>query len=168
MVTRSAPLALSRPACGLVSVLRGQAQRHVLSFSLFTPNSGVDSTEADRLVAMESASARTLVMRFVRACGIAAPPWVRNSCIPQRSYNWFCLLQASAATAQPVTASSHIRPTPAPSARLPRQANPPRTPVPARVPQPLRAFDQRSPRPAFPHHHPPPLPIAHPAPLLPA
>jgi hypothetical protein len=47
-----------------------------VSSLLFTP-SRVDSAEADRLVARDSASAHMPVLRLLRACGITAPPPAR-------------------------------------------------------------------------------------------
>ncbi len=118
-----------------------------------------------RLVAEDSASARTSVLRFMRACVIAAPPPARFSSL--LTFLWCLLLQAAAVTAEPVTAYLQVRPTPTPPARLQHQANPPRAPASARVlPQPLCPLDQRTPPPASPHHHPPLFLIAHPVPSL--
>jgi hypothetical protein len=107
----------------------------------------VDSAEADRLVARDSASARTPVSRFMRACGITVP--LRRVKLPLGSLSWGVLLQAAAATAQPIPASSQIRPAAAPSACLPRQTNPP-----SACPPPCQ---QLNPPPA-PAHHSHPLP----------
>ena len=120
----------------------------------------VDSAEADRLVARDSASAPTSV--------VAIDEGVRHYRTTPGALNFLrfpscgVLLQAAAATAQPITTNPQIRPAPAPSACLPRRANS------------LRGLTRREPghsrcarstsarqRPPFLHHHPPPFLLLH-------
>src|SRR5918998_2357760 len=99
-----------------------------------------------RLVAEVSASARTSVTFVMRACGITAPP---TGCVLWTFLSYW-LLQAAAATTDRIRTGWQERTTPAPTAALPRQANPPPTSTPPlhqrnpttpepRLPLPLRA-----------------------------
>ncbi|MDQ3763538.1 MAG: hypothetical protein M3460_18490 [Actinomycetota bacterium] len=142
-------IADQQPLSGIQVWRRGGAMFYPCHCSL--QNLGVDSAEADRLVAMDSASARMTDMRFVRACGIAAPPGAFSCGL---SLLRCLLLQAAAATAQSVMAHWDKRAASASPAGLPRQANPPRPTAPPRIsPQPLDLVDQCDPTPTPAYHH---------------